>query len=187
MRSGTTNLALSISALVALASAMLLLIYATVLWVADSHVPLQVLGVGFALAVVALAAACLVGDKAALRRLLMPLALGFIAEYVLAFGTLALGNVSRPLQDAAGWLHYPGELLRELLFSGGGRSTIRRDATTIAAGEWLFIAVLLYLLQWYLRKRSARLSPAQPDGAANRSQPVRSETNRTSSAAGSGG
>ncbi len=44
-------------------------------------------------------------------------------------------------------------------------------------------------LRWHAQgiaaQRSAQGVPVQPDGAANGSQPIRSETNRTSSAAGS--
>ncbi|MCX6924732.1 MAG: hypothetical protein NT154_16190 [Verrucomicrobia bacterium] len=164
MTPGGSNLTLSVLALTTSVASMLLLMYATVVWCVDIQPPLRILGMGFGLVVLTLAIAWLLADKTALRRMLKPLLLAFVVEYVLAFGTLGLGYISERLQRAALWFHYPGEFLKGLYFSSGSRSTIRRDITCIAIGEWLFIALLLYLVQWYILSRHARQDLAQQNG-----------------------
>jgi demethylmenaquinone methyltransferase/2-methoxy-6-polyprenyl-1,4-benzoquinol methylase len=65
------------------------------------------------------------------------------------------------------------------------RKNFPRESELRAAVEGLASVVRVEFLEYYWILSYQSRGEAEPDGAANRSQPIRSETNRTSAAAGS--
>ncbi len=107
------------------------------------------------------------------------------AYAAIAFGAVLLGTAGIRAGTVAPLLgmhatHDTLEVLWHPNDTNGGATWL--DAVVWVVGLSIWFGWLL----WATRSRPAE-TLAQPDGPANRSQPVGSETNRTSAAAGSGG
>ena len=155
MQSRAYSITLSILLLITLIAAMVFFIYGTAVWVVDAEFPFSEFSFGIGFGVAAAAITLALADRTFARRIVKPLFLAFILEYLLAFGTLGLGYISHALQSLALWLHAPAAFLISAVLPGGGRSTIQRDIGLMAVIEWLLIALLVILFQWYMKGRHA--------------------------------
>jgi hypothetical protein len=150
------NITLNLLALAALVAAIMVLIYATVVWCLDVQAPWRLLAAGLGLGSIAAAFSPCAADRSILKRYGWPPLLAFVAEYCFTFGTLGVECISSPVGNLAMWLHQPAALLGSVIFPAGGRESIRRDIAVSAVAEWVFLLGLILLMRRCRKNRAQR-------------------------------